>query len=258
MDAIKMTAKILPALTFIFLSPLASASLVNDVIAKANNGDLYAQEFLGYQYMNGGYVDIDLSKSEQWLLMAERGGSVAAQAMLGELYADKLGRIKDGVAKYEMAIAAGNSDAKCTYATWILRQSGNDVFKKEEWPAEYKKAMSLIGQAANSGVPHCQFINGISVLQNDKVAAFKSFSAAAKQCHPNAMSLLADLYFRGDGVLQNFTEAYVFYSVSAALGATTKGNNEKRDLISGRYLEPAELKTAKRKASEIYNDCSVM
>jgi uncharacterized protein len=81
---------------------------------KAEQGDVGAQETLGWMYANGLGLPLDYAKARQWCEKAAAQGNAMAQLILGALYEEGRGVPKDLVQAYlwlSMAAAQGNKNA---------------------------------------------------------------------------------------------------------------------------------------------------
>jgi TPR repeat protein len=65
-----------------------------------------------------------------------------------------------------------------------------------------------------------------------------------------AQKNLGVCYFNGQGVLQDFVEAYQWYSVAAAHGEGSKAAKYRDD--AGRYLTPSQLAKAQAEAARLF------
>lgn len=82
--------------------------------------------------------------------------------------------------------------------------------------------------------------------QRDYAAALRAFSSAAAAGDADAQYMLGRLYADGSGVLQNFIDAHVWYSLAAAQGQRFAAVN--RELLAAR-MTPEQVAEAQRRAA---------
>ena len=87
---------------------------INDLILRANDGDVSAQTELGEDYFKGFWVEQDYSEAFKWLSKAATQNSAVAQRYLANCYANGLG-VEQNEQKafywYVTSAELGNSDS---------------------------------------------------------------------------------------------------------------------------------------------------
>ena len=187
---------------------------LEQVKARAEQGDLKAQVMLGFMYSYGIVVDDEKkvlkNKTEalRWYRLAAKQGHVEAQFNLGLMYE-----------------------------------------KGEGMPEDHAKAVSWFRQAAEQGYADAQsklgsmYYDGKGVPK-DYAEAMRWYRQAAEQGDVGAQSLLGLMYGMGEGVPQNSVQAYAWLSIAAAQGNEpaegAKGELAKQ-MTSGQIAEAQEL-----------------
>ena len=147
-----------------------------DLDPRAVGGDPIAQFCVGYMYKNGLGVAANHEKAKEWYTNAAEQGYPAAQNNLGVMY----------VRRYE---ESGGNDPKIleTAAKWFQRAA-----EQGNLSAQHNLGVILSGQIR-----------------------LKWWTQAAAQGYAPSQLELGNLYYRGDGVDQDFTEAKRWYSKAA-------------------------------------------
>ena len=94
---------------------VAQQETIEELRAKAEQGDAQAQYFLGYRYSIGGGVPQDSAEAVRWYRLSAEQGHVGAQYNLGVMYASGEGVPEDIVLAYmwwNVAAAQGEEDAQ--------------------------------------------------------------------------------------------------------------------------------------------------
>lgn len=133
--------------------------------------------------------------------------------LLGELYAQGIGVDKDtkkALKYYQLSAKNGNMDA-CLAAARI--------YEKEQ---SYPEAFKLYASIADRNYHACYKVGEYLVkglgTRVDKAKAAGYLSQAAENNIPNAMILLGDLYYQGDGVEKDMGKAVELYKTAALTG----------------------------------------
>jgi len=156
-----------------------NANELNERIQEAEEGDVYAQLLLGFNYLSGvDEIPANDKEAFKWFKAAANQGNPVAQFLLGVFYF--LGR---GV-----------------------KQDYNEAF---HW---YKAAAEQGFGSAESSLGKMYYL-GVGVEQNFK-EAINLYKAAAEKNIPEAQYDLAICYEKGEGVDQDFKEAYYWYMIS--------------------------------------------
>lgn len=161
---------------------------VQNMINKANNGDVRAMEILGDCYLRGEGVKKDNAMAHKYYMNAAEGGSIPGRYMVGMDYLTGEGVQKSiSSAKIHIEIAADAGLAKAQYILGLMYKNGE-----------------------------------IGFFAKDK-KAFKYFERAARQGHGKAQIELSDAYMGGVGVKANLGEG-LFWLACAYLHG--KSDNE--------------------------------
>ena len=164
------------------LQPMASATPLDQLTARAQAGDASAEYVVALKYLHGEGTSKNPAEAMRWLTLAAAKGLPPAQYLLGTLYADGVGAKADmakSVQWYEAAALQGN-----------------------------RKAMHGLAIA---------YAQGNGAAQN-MAEAVRWFSRAAQLGYVDSQFNLAVLYERGDGVPQSLLDAYKWYLVASRNG----------------------------------------
>jgi hypothetical protein len=112
--------------------PVSILSPVEDLRARAEQGDAKAQFSLGGMYAKGEGVVKDSVEAVKWFRKAADQGSANAQLNLGNMYANGEGVAKDGaeaVRWYRKAADQGNANAQLRLGGMYMYPKGEGVTK---------------------------------------------------------------------------------------------------------------------------------
>lgn len=154
---------------------------IQEIMDRANNGDVKAMEMLGDCYVHGIGVNKDDVMAFKFYMMAAERGSIPGKYMVGMSYLTGEG-VQKSISSAESYIRAA-ADAGFAKAQYILGL----MYQNEE----------------------------IGFLARDK-KAFKYFEKSARQGHGNAQIELGDAYLGGIGVKADLGEG-LFWLVCAYL-----------------------------------------
>lgn len=166
---------------------------LNDLIKKANTGDIEAQLLLAYIYQYGDdadhstseskniEVDIDLNLAEKWYLLAAEHNSITAQFNLAELNIEKLDLESNKAYSkarywYEKAACQGDAKSQAWLADLYERGEGGEI--------DLTKAIFWYEKAANNGWSYAKF----------KLAFFYATGREVKINHAKAIKLYEESY----------------------------------------------------------------
>lgn len=134
----------------LIFSPVVMAELSNgsleELIKRANEGDVQAQTYLGALYVKGQGIPQSYASAATWYAKAAQAGDTYAQNNLGDLYQYGLGVSQSHVtaaAWYEKAVRSGNAVAQANLSR--LYRDGKGVLQ------DYDLARTLYEKAAISG-----------------------------------------------------------------------------------------------------------
>jgi len=147
--------------------------------AKAEKGDVVAQNELGCIYETGDGVAVDFDEAAKWYRRAADQGHAMAQGNLGYLYLVGKGVPKDKAAAIQWW--RKSADGGCAGSMFNLAlsyQNGEGVEKDLAQSAKWYRAAALLGEAS-------------------------------------AMANLGLMYEKGEGVEKDDVQAYAYYKVAA-------------------------------------------
>jgi len=189
----------------------------------AKNDTVVAQYFLGEMYIDGSGVERNVEKAMFWYELAAKQGYAKAQYRLGFIfrsydeYGGKSKENKLAVYWYEKAAKQGDD-----YAQWHLALLHHTVPEVED----YKKALYW-------------------------------YTKSAEQANIWAQRNLGDLYESGDGVLQDYVTAHMWYNIAYANGNPLARIS--RDRVAEK-MTPAQTERAQKLASQCltqkFKNCS--
>ncbi len=187
----------------------AEQSILDQLKAKAAEGDAQAQFDLGSRYFNGRGVAQDCEAAVKWTRKAADQGHAAAQCALGAFYVQGISVDKDAAEAVKL----------------------------------FRKAADRGYALAQLNLGNCYF-KGDGVTK-DPAEAAGWYRKAAEQGNTNAQNNLAACYERGDGVAKDEVEAYKWYLLAAAhTKAKVKDNAARLELL----LTPDQITDGKRRA----------
>ena len=189
-----------------------SESSIKSCKISAEEGNVDSQFALGMVYYYGDVVKQDYKKAFKWIRLSALEGHVLGEHILGSMYHYGLGVTSD----YEAALK------------WY-KLSAKEGFRITQY---------------NLGMMYYNGINGVT--KNDREAV-KWYRLAAEQGHTGAQSLLAWMYYNGEGVIQNYQEAYIWFSLAATGGLSD--SKRYRNMVS-ELIDPKDLKIAQEEAKK--------
>lgn len=229
---------------------------IEELKAKAGNGDVDAQLDLGYTYLYGvNGTNIDYKQALTYYEMAAKQNSAVAYNNLGSLYFSGIGTDVDyakAIHFFDEAAKLGSSDAAVNLAIIYL---GNDSQNKSE--ADYKKILDLLNQAQKDNtiakylLGYCYYQGFL--VKKDYVKAFKLIKPIADEQYDEAQLVLTDFYINGWGTTKNYNRAVSSLQESAKQGNPVAMQKLADILVAGKIYTP-DIK----KAHVLYNVASVM
>ncbi len=191
---------------------------LQEVKARAANGDSAAQAELGLRYALGSGVPQDYIKARQWWEQAAAQGNASAHFNLGMLYDKGDGVPQDYVkARQWYEAAAAQEHARAKFLIGRLYELGRGV------PQDNAQARQWFEQAAAQGDAMAQtnlgwlYYNGQGVSQ-DYARARQWFEQAAAQGDAKAQANLGLMYYNGQGVSQDYARARQWFKQAASQG----------------------------------------
>jgi TPR repeat protein len=179
----------------------------------AENGDSFAQFYLGVMLYRGEGLPQNKTKAAKWLSLAAEQGDPDAQFLIGRMYDEGEGVPLDD----------------------------NKAFQYFSLAAEQKHALAqfFLGK---------MYDEGEGTPLNDKMAV-KLYSMSAKQGYEVAQYNLGIMYYNGEGTPQDDVYAYVWFSLAAANGF--EGAQEPRNDVA-QTLTPEQLEEAQKLTRSYY------
>lgn len=171
-----------------------AADDVDDLLARAQQGEAIAQERLGWLYQVGRGVEQDSTKAVHWYTLAAEQGRFDAQNNLGLMYQFGFGNNPadyDTAARW-FATAAERGHSHAMYNLGVLRRTGDGV------TLNYAESSRLFLQAAKQGfIPAQTAIAKALVagrgIQDDDVEALKWAILASDALDEEAHAIRRDL-----------------------------------------------------------------
>jgi TPR repeat protein len=172
---------------------------------------------------------------------------ILASSFVGSLAADSL---EEAVAAYRIAdyatalriyrSLADQGIAIAQFNVGLLYDGGRGVSKDDG------QAMKWYRLAADQGRSDAQYQLGhLYYRQNNYTEAARWFHLAADQGRADAQSNLGSMYAEGEGVPQDFVQALMWFTLSAA--QNHKEGIENRDKAAG-FMAPAQIAQAQKLA----------
>lgn len=192
----------------------AADSRIDSLITVADNGDIDAQKTLGWIYMSGDGVDLDVNEAVKWYEKAASQNDAASCYWLGFIY--------------EIMLPSDSETSNKTL-NWYLKgaQLGHPVSQyRAAWkylgtdssiPADMDEAVKWLKKSAEQGYPDALnelgdlYYDGNGVEANLSKAV-ECYTKAADKNNPRAMRTLALMYYQGDGVAQDMVKAFELWN----------------------------------------------
>jgi TPR repeat protein len=219
------------------------AEAVKWIRKAAEQGHAEAQFFLSCLYCAGDGVEENVVEMAKWLKKAALRGHERAIKVLNDMEANvtaahvpiqEAAEQGDVEAQYELGICYGNGDgvekdyakavywwrhaaerghAKAQYNLGIFYYQGMGVEKNEE------EGLKWLRKAAEQGEQWAiQMLHSIETGYNDPAQEAERCRVAAEDGNPVAQFALGGLYYNGDGVEQDASEAVKWYRKAAEQG----------------------------------------
>ena len=202
----------------------------------AKQGNAQSMFNLGVSYYNGDGVPSDPTAAYAWFLLAKEAGNPAAEdavkrsaeeggrlgtpeaiQLVAAMYekGDDLQRSYSEAAKWYRKAADLSPQAAVSLASMLIDGRGG--------PQDYGQAMNICRSAAKQRYAPAQYCVGYLYqhglgTQTDPKEAAKWYGEASKGGHHQAMLDLAEMYWKGEGVVVNRSEAYYFFFLAYRRG----------------------------------------
>jgi TPR repeat protein len=188
----------------------------------AEQGNLNAQVYLGRVYFNGDGIPQDYVEAARWMTKAAQQGHAQTQFLVGVAHIGGIGvpQSDEEGAKW-LTRAAQQGHVEAAYHLARLYHNGQGV------PKDLEQATRWYTKAAEQGHVEAQaslastYFSGNKDVPPDYAKAAEWFAKAAEQGHAMAQLGLALQYRSGQGVLEDYSEAYKWVIL-----ALTKGMDE--------------------------------
>ncbi len=229
----------------------AQTTAVEQLRARAEQGDAEAQFKLGRMYGKGEGVPQDGVQAVAWFRKAAEQGHAKAQNGLGALYGMGQGVPQDWVQAVAWCRkAAEQGEAMAQSNLGAMYEDGHGV------PQDHAQAAAWYRKAAEQGYAEGQFnlslmyVNGRGVPQ-DHAQAAAWYRKAAEQGYAAAQYNLGRMYATGRGVPPDTVEAHKWQRLAAALATAEdqKKFSDGRDELA-RSMTPDQIVEAGRRAQE--------
>lgn len=224
---------------------------------QANEGKIEDQMNLAYMYLYGtNGVQKDYSKAFEYYQMAAEQNNPIALNNLGSLYFNGIGTnpdVQKAVALFTKAAELGNDNAAINLAFIYLKGGTKNQTRN-------KTAMDLFKKAASSGNNVAKFMLGYAyylgfVYEQNYDQAFKLIKSAAGNDSnlDEAQIVLADMYIKGNGTVQNYIKG-----IEAYRNAVDQGNSEAFMELADIYAQGKITPQNLIMAHALYNIASAM
>ena len=149
----------------------------------AEEGNVYAQYYLGAKYDRGQGVSRDYVEAAKWYRLAANQGFAQAQSDLGDLYKSGRGLPQDftEAAKW-YRLAADQGDAYAQYLLGFMYKDGYGV------PLDYAQAYQWVNLADASGYPVAEGLRDVLLKQMtpDQITIAQRLVQKWLVAHPNS------------------------------------------------------------------------
>ncbi len=202
------------------------------LLKAAEQGHTLAQLALGRCCADGDGVPRDYSEAYKWFTLAYKKGNNTAGTerdnLVFKMTAEQISQGQTLVDNYKKEAgpeeAAANGDAQAQYKLGQIYEAQSDLTGAARWyhvaakqglaDAQYRLAQIVMHD------PSLGVDENMSLPKRDSVVAAKWYRKAADQGHVLAQFALGRCYLYGDGVRQDYTEAYKWFSLAAKQGNT--------------------------------------
>ncbi|MBQ9271682.1 MAG: sel1 repeat family protein [Alphaproteobacteria bacterium] len=223
----------------------------------ALQGDIEAQMNLAYMYLYGiNGADTDYAKSVKYYTMAAEQNNPIALNNLGSLYFNGIGVKKDirqALELFQKSAELGNENASINLAFIYLSGGKKDAMRNQKAvdllqkaqekshiaqfmlgyayykgfvvPQDYEKAFSLIEKSArnDSNIDEAQLVlalmyrRGLGTVQNYQKAV-EAYRSSVSQGNMEAIMTLAKIYAKGQICPRNLVLAHALWNIAASRG----------------------------------------
>lgn len=232
------------------------------LMAKAEQGDVNAQETLAYYYWGGQIIETptrqDFAEAARWSRRAAEQGSRVGQCNLGVAYREGKGLQKDDVEAarwFRMAAEQGAAIAQSNLALMYLRGEGvqKDSGEGMRWYQMAAQQGDAVAQR-NLGV----LLQGGYGVDADFAQAVRWLREAALSYNFGAMDQLGLAYYAGRGVGKDEIEGLAWLIVKTGLGRDTDGHEQSEQTRKRmeQALGPEKTAVAQTRCRELVQEIS--
>lgn len=217
----------------------------NDAFKILSNYSNYpeAKYYLGVILMGGLAGKLDQKQAIEFLQEAANGGFAKAQLYLGYLYETGRGvpkNIEIAISLYKRAAESGNVRAQFNLA--LVYRNGKGVERDNRLAVKWFEAAANCLLSAKTNLAYMLEV-GLGTEKNI-TRAIELYTEAAIANYAPAQYNLAVAYLTGDGVEQDFVQAYKWFELAARNQQQKEKARERQDILT-KFMEPEEIKKAK-------------
>ena len=178
----------------------------------------YAQNNLGWMYLNGYGVERDYRQAIVWFRKAAEQGNASAQISLGWVYETGSGVERDlrrAVEWYRGAAEQGDARAQTNLGRMYV--NGRGVRRNDSYAVEWFRRAAEQGYADAQSRLGWMYVNERGVERN-YWQAIEWYRRGAEQGHAVSQFRLGRMYANGRGIERNYNQAAVWYRRAAEQG----------------------------------------
>lgn len=218
----------------------------------AEAGSSTAMGYLGWIYEEGLGVEVNPGQAVKWYARAARAGALQYAQKLGWMYLAGQGvEANRGEAEswFAFAIAQEYTPARIAWASVLIAdaQGGRGAVDLLEAREHLMVALDS-GEALASYFLARLYLEGIGNHPRDTQLGAEYVRLGAHSGHAQMQGWLAFLYWKGEGVEQDWIEAARWANLAAAGGDSL--GNDLRQYLERERLSPEEREEARRRAVE--------
>jgi TPR repeat protein len=235
----------------------------------AKHGNAQSMFNLGVSYYNGDGVPSDPTLAHAWFLLAKEAGNPSAEDAV-KRSAEEGGRLGTPEAiQLVAAMCEKGDDLQRSYseaAKWYRRAAdlspqaavslASMLIDGRGVPQDYGQAMNICRSAAKQGYAPAQYCVGYLYqhglgTQTDPKEAAKWYGEASKGGQRQALLDLAEMYWKGEGVVVNRSEAYYFFFLAYRRGIP---NAKTQAQVLWKEMSKDDIKHVERKLRDLRLD----
>lgn len=180
----------------------------------AEKGNAFAMNNVSVCYAKGTGVAADSVKAFQWMQRAAENGSVSSCRTLSDKYFEGAGTDKDlQQALYWIGRAMQLDPDNAEY------KNRHNYIRSQLRLEDIQKTPVMLVKGANAGAVEALIREGESLRAQKRYReALTKFVPAGKAGHYKALRYIAEMYYSGEGVNNNYDSAVSFYTAAACRG----------------------------------------